>query len=349
VRALVVFPGRGSYGPTELGTLGRAPTDVRDQVVAAIDAPRAERGLSSVLDLDARPKFDPAVHLPGENASALIVACGLVDHLLLERAGVQVVGVTGNSLGFYTALVAAGVLSLEDGARLVDGMAALQVELGSGGQLIYPLTDPETWRKDPARVAAVEAALGATEGAHRSVELAAFSVLAGDDAALAALEARLPKVAHGGRTYPFRLQHHLAFHTPLVASVAEAARERIQLEWRAPKTQLVLGNGALASPWSTDPRELAAYTLGEQVVTPFQVATAVRVGLRELAPDVVILAGPGESIGGAIGAVMVEEGWRGIRSKDQFLARQKESPVLLALGRPEQRALALAKVEAKSS
>ena len=55
--------------------------------------------------------------------------------------------------------------------------------------------------------------------------------------------------------------------------------------------------------------------------------------LREFAPDHVILPGPGNTLGGIVGQVMVREGWRGVRSKDDFLALQAvESPFVLSLG-----------------
>jgi malonyl CoA-acyl carrier protein transacylase len=348
-RALLVFPGRGSYSAPELGTLGRIAESSSDaravvaEVAAAIDAPRARRGLPSVLELDAAAKLDPALHLAGENASALIVACGLVDARLVERGGALApCGFVGNSLGFYTALAAAGSLSLADVATLIDEVTALQKERGRGGQTIYPLVDDKTWLRDVAKEVQIELALAEVPGARLSVELGAFAVLAGDDTSLDRLDALLPRVLHGGREYPVRLKGHLAFHTELLAPVAESARERLAgLAWRAPRAHVVTGTAEVVSPWSCDTAALAAYTLGPQITTTFRLATALRVGLRELAPELVVLAGPGESIGGAIGAAIAADGWRGIRSKDEFTARQKTDPVVLSLGRADQRLRAL--------
>lgn len=338
-RILVVFPGRGSYGPAELGSLrrlaGSSPEAARavDEVAAAMDAPRREKGRPSILDLDAAPAFDPEIHLAGENASALIVACGLADFLLLSRAGATIVGVTGNSLGFYTALGASGVLSLEDVGTLVEEMASLQTGRGQGGQVIVPVSD-ENWRPDPARVRAVDDAI-ASGAAWLSVDLGSFRVLGARDAEV--LAASLPKARLGGREYPMVLAKHKAFHTPLVADVAESVTASWKLDWRAPSCHLLLGNGAIVTPWSADPQALAAYTLREQVVTPFRLATALRAGLRELAPDALVLTGPGESIGGSLGAAILQEGWRGLRQRDAFRRRQTDDPVLLSLARPDQR------------
>jgi len=97
---------------------------------------------------------------------------------------------------------------------------------------------------------------------------------------------------------------------------------------------LVDGRGARWTPWSTDPAALREYTLGDQVVTPYRFATSVRVALREIAPDLLVLPGPGNSLGGVCGQLMVAEGYRGIRTRADFEAAQRsERPVLLSMGR----------------
>ena len=342
-RPLVVFPGRGSYGPAELGTLGRlasaspAAKRIAGEVIGAMDAPRRKKGRPSIAELDAARSFDPAVHLAGENASALIVACGLVDALLLRQAGATIAAVTGNSLGFYTALGASGALSLEDTARLVEEMASLQVEHGRGGQVIVPVAG-EDWRTDEALRQSADDAVGSGE-AWLSVDLGSFRVLGAADPA--ALAGRLPKTRHGGREYPIVLHGHKAFHTPLVEAVAEAVRDSWSLDWRRPACHLLLGNGAIATPWSADPRALADYTLREQVVTPFRLAAAIRTGLRELAPDALVLASPGESIGGSLGAAILTEGFRGLDDREAFRRQQEDAPLLFSLARPAQRAALL--------
>lgn len=338
----VVFPGRGSYGPAELGSLAHLAASsanaarVVGDVVAAMDAPRREAGRISVAELDASTKFDPETHLAGENASALIVACGLAEMLLLESAGASIAGVTGNSLGFYTALGACGVLSLEDTGRLVDEMATLQGLHGDGGQVLLPVAGDD-WLPDVECVRAAGDAIAAGT-AWLSVDLGSFRVLGARDAA--ALATSLPKKRLGGREYPVVLAGHRAFHTPLVSRVADAVTASWSLDWRAPKHHLILGNGAVVTPWSADPRALAQYTLREQVVTPFRLAAAIRTGLRELAPDAIVLTGPGESIGGSLGAAMIAEGFRGLRDRDAFRKRQSADPLLLSLARPDQRARA---------
>src|SRR5581483_692540 len=157
--------------------------------------------------------------------------------------------------------------------------------------------------------------------------------------ALGAVLETLGKLRLGGRDYPLVLEGHHAYHTPLVATVAErAAVELADLRFGTPGVHLVDGRGALHTPWSSDARELAAYTLGHQLTEAFDLTSALRVGLRELAPEAVVLLGPGESIGGAIGQVLVAERFWGVDSKDAFQKRQRENPALYALGRADQRA-----------
>jgi hypothetical protein len=120
-----------------------------------------------------------------------------------------------------------------------------------------------------------------------------------------------------------------------VAHVAQAARERLgDLGWRAPSATLIDGRGARWTPWSTDPAELRDYTLGQQVTSPYRFALSVRVALREEAPDVLLLPGPGNSLGGVCGQLVVAEGYRGVRSREEFEAAQRsEAPIVLSMRR----------------
>ena len=123
--------------------------------------------------------------------------------------------------------------------------------------------------------------------------------------------------------------------TPLLEDVARQARERFaDLHWQRPTHTLIDGRGHRHSPWSADPAALADYTLGAQVVDTFDFSCALRVALRELAPEQLILPGPGNSLGGVCGQVLVAEGWRGVRSKEDFDELQSgESSVLSSLWR----------------
>jgi acyl transferase domain-containing protein len=305
---------------------------------------RTEYGLEPLLELDGATTFDPPRHLRAANAWPLTFLASLLD---AERAEVdhEIVAVIGNSMGWYTALAVCGALPFDDAFRLVQEMAILQEQAlpdgGMGGQVIYPLLDA-SWAPAPDLRAAVAGVIGESaetgNGVGRifqSIDLGGYAVLAGDDQGVATLIDRLPPVRVGERLFPLRLALHGPYHCPLVEHVAEVAADRLAgLGWRRPVTTLIDGRGVRFSPWSTDPAGLREYTLGEQVTTPFRFATSMRVALREYAPDVVVLPGPGNSLGGICGQLMVGEGYRGIRSRAAFEAAQRsETPLVLSMGR----------------
>jgi [acyl-carrier-protein] S-malonyltransferase len=170
---------------------------------------------------------------------------------------------------------------------------------------------------------------------HRSVELGGYAILAGTEQGVRALLAQLPPIRLGERQFPLRLALHGPDHTPLMGHIAVAAKRRLAgLEWRVPETTLIDGRGRRFTPWSTDPQELASYTLDEQLVSRYDFATALRVALREYAPDVLLLPGPGSSLGGIVGQIVVAEGYRGIRSRAAFEATQTgPQPLVLSMRR----------------
>ena len=84
---------------------------------------------------------------------------------------------------------------------------------------------------------------------------------------------------------------------------------------------------------------LRDYTLGHQVVEPYDLAAAIRVAAREFMPDVFIVLGPGNTLGGAVAQSLVSVSWRGMTGKADFKARQEKDPLLLSMGVEEQRAL----------
>jgi acyl transferase domain-containing protein len=128
---------------------------------------------------------------------------------------------------------------------------------------------------------------------------------------------------------------HGPYHTPLVQGVADRAREQLaRLQFEAPRVTLVDGRGVRHTPWSTDPRDLLEYTLGAQIVTPYDFALSVRVALREYAPDHLVAPGPGNTLGGVAGQILIAEGWRGIRERADFdRVQQGEQPILVSMRR----------------
>ena len=329
MRALLVCPGRGSDTERTLRSLPEA-----HPFVERAEALRREYGFPSLVELDRAPKFDAKTHLSPVNASALIWLVSMLDS---EQAGREheIAAVAGNSMGWYTALAVAGALDFDDGFRLMQELAILQQEHPAGGQILFPQVD-EHWRRDAKLVGALEEALASSGGeAFPSIRLGGQAVLAGSEAGIAHLLRALPKVKLGQNSYPLRLVGHGPYHTPLVQPVAEKAQARLaRLAWGKPRVALIDGSGKRHSPWSASPEALRDYTLGPELTTPYDVTLSVRVGLREYAPDRIVLPGPGNPLGSICGQILIEEGWRGLRSRADFDALQAStSPMVHSLRR----------------
>ena len=329
---LVVCPGRGTYGATELGTFAR---HAGHPDLARFDAMRAANGAPTLSELDGAARFSPSLHASGKNAAPLIYAAGWLDFLALDLARFEVVAVTGNSMGWYTALACAGAVSGEHGFAIADAMGTHSGRHGDGGQLLVSLVG-EDWCAAPTLRTDV-LARAAHHGATLSIDLGGMLVLAGTGAALDALLRDLPPLP--GRA-AMRLAGHGPFHTPLMAESSRAALASLPPEWFGrPQVPLIDGTGRIWRRHATDPAALHAYTFTAQILEPYDFATAITVGIKEFAPDRIVLVGPGDTLGGAIGQTLVRENWLGMRDKATFAARQAADPFLIAMGRADQRAL----------
>ncbi|MEP5576195.1 MAG: ACP S-malonyltransferase [Erythrobacter sp.] len=338
-RAVVIFPGRGSYASGELGYLQRHHS-AQAAMIAALDKKRGQDGAVAAAKLDSLAKFSPSKHLPGRNASNLIYTCAQADFLAIDRQEIDVVAICGNSLGWYLSLAASGALSLEDGAHLVDTMGHMMERDGIGGQLLCPVAD-DNWQIDHDLKARILNAVTETENAFLSIDLGGTLVLAGDDAAIKQLQALLnPDDAHRFAVLP----KHAAFHTPLLSDVAAAARDTLKQElFRPPTIPMIDGRGVIWSPDGSDMAALHNYTLGTQIVERYDFAKSIEVALKEFAPDMLILTGPGGSLGAPIAQCMITHRWRGMLSRNDFADQQKQAPFLVAMGREDQRGMAIAK------
>lgn len=324
--AVVICPGRGTYGPSELGVLAHFPDRA---LLAGWDALRAGQGQQTLSDLDGAARYSLALHSRGDTASALIYAASFGDWLALS--GVDVVAVTGNSMGWYSALACGGAVSPDDGFRLVNTMGTLMQDALIGGQLVYPVVDDD-WRPDPARRAALLEGLPA--GVHLSIDLGGLLVLAGQDDALTAFEASVPALDR----FPMRLTNHAAFHTSLMAPIAAQGRAALPASMvQDPALPLIDGRGAIWWPGASDRAALWDYTLGHQVTEPYDFAAAIRTAAQEFAPDLFIVLGPGTTLGGAVAQSLIQAGWRGMTDKAAFQAEQDRSGLLVSMGRADQR------------
>lgn len=338
--AVIICPGRGTYNKPELGYLQRYHSD-KIGFIGMVDNYRHSQGQAPVSTLDASGAFRAATLTSSENASPLIYTCALADFLAIDRGRYDIVAITGNSMGWYLALACAGALSLENGLRMVNTMGALMQHQGLGGQVIYPLVD-EQWRYSPEQQANLIRVLdkAATEpdvAVYDSIYLGGLRVLAANDAGVGFLLEKLPPVQE---RYPFQLYNHAAFHCPLLNHVPGLARRQLSPALIAtPELPLVDGRGHIWQPLATDPDALYDYTFGHQVVQPYDFSAAIEVAIKEFAPDKLIVLGPGTTLGAPVAQVLIGDHWQGLAGKDDFVARQRRDPLVLAMGIDAQRAL----------
>lgn len=369
LRALVVCPGRGTYNRAELGYL-TTHHGAQKHMLDRLDALRKEQGETPIQELDSAKLFKSREHLAGNNAAPLIYACSYSDFLSIDRDRFEIAAVTGNSMGWYIALACAGALDAESGLELVGGMAKLtsgqetggqeaggngsgekgSSEKGSckkdlGGQLIYPDVNDD-WQPDAERQALIESLLQHSDEdkrLFRSIRFGGYQVLAGPSSAIKHAMEVLPPLDD---RYPLVLPGHSAFHTALMQEASDKALETFGRDFfSAPKVPMIDGRGVIWQPLGTDIEALRQYTLVHQVCETYDFSQAILTGVKEFAPDVIILTGPGATMGGAVAQALIAEGWHEMLSKADFIAQQKDAqakeeyPYIISLGMDQQRAL----------
>lgn len=337
--AVVICPGRGTYNATELGYLGRNFPD--PALLSRLDDMRREMGQEPLSELDGAARFSLSKHSRGDKASGLIYAATYGDFLSINRDEIEILAVTGNSMGWYSALACGGAASSENGFRVTNTMGTLMHEALIGGQLIYPWLDDD-WIPRPDRRAALMALVARIDrkpdhALGLSIDLGGMLVLAGNEAGLRAFEDSADSLRE---RFPMRLANHAAFHTALQAPVAERGYERLPQDlFRQPALPLIDGRGAVWWPGASNLADLREYTLGTQVVEPYDFTRAITVAAREFAPDLFIVTGPGTTLGGAVAQSLILAGWKGMADKDAFKHLQKQQPLLVSMGLDEQRGL----------
>ena len=79
------------------------------------------------------------------------------------------------------------------------------------------------------------------------------------------------------------------------------------------------------------------YTLNDQITCPYNFSKAISVAVKEFCPDKLVLLGPGNTLGGSVGQILVQNQWKSIDSKSSFIKMQKNKPYLISMGIDEQR------------
>lgn len=330
---VVVCPGRGVYTKTELGYLQKYG-GAANPFVASIDEERERLGQVPVSVLDTAPKFQTEVHFRGDNAAALIYTCALLDFAAIDRERYEIVAVLGNSMGWYLTLAAAGALNPAEAFAVVNTMGAMPADVLRGGQILYPVVDDD-WRPSIVQRRIVEDAVQQAEREsggpiYTSINFGGYIVLAAEEQGLQSLMRCLPPQKN---KYPLRLPQHAAFHTKLLAEASRRGMQQLASSWfHSPHIPMIDGRGSIWQPYTTDPAALWRYTLEHQVLETYEFSRSLAVALKEFAPQRLVALGPGGTLPGVLGQILVENQWRGIDSREAFMRQQEQDPFVLSMG-----------------
>jgi len=223
-----VFPGQGSQSLGMLGELADSNASIRATFAEASDG--------AGLDLWALSQSGPEAELNRtEFTQPALLAAGVAVWRALQERGTRVPSqLAGHSLGEYSALVAAGVLTLGDAARLVR----------LRGQLMQDAA--------PAGTGAMAAVLGAEDALVLEVCQQASDdgivvpanfnspgqIVIGGHAA--AVDRALALLGERGVRKTVKLAVSVPSHTPLMREAANRLAEAMgELRWNAPRIPVV--------------------------------------------------------------------------------------------------------------
>ena len=224
----LVFPGQGSQSIGMLAELSELHPSIKATFEEASDG--------AGVDLWALSQAGPEEMLGRtEYTQPALLAAGIaVWRLWQQQGGATPAVLAGHSLGEYTALVAAGALSLKDGAHLVR----------IRGQLMQDAA--------PAGVGAMAAVLGADDALVEAVCMEASGaqvvvpanynspgqIVIGGDAA--AVDRALALLAERGVRKAVKLAVSVPSHTPLMREAANRlAQTMVGLDWNVPALPVV--------------------------------------------------------------------------------------------------------------
>ena len=226
-----VFPGQGSQS-VGMGQALAAASPAAAAVFAEADA-----ALGEPLSRLAWDGPEDVLNRTEQAQPALLAASIAYLAVLRERAGREVATpawIAGHSMGQYSAMVAAGVLSLADGVRLVRERGRRMQASGSGrdGAMAAILGLDEAALPDLVRQASAHGVFGvANRNAPGQV------VVSGERAAIDA-SAEIAKSLGAKRAIVLPVS--VAAHSPLMADAAAGMREVLAaVEFRDPSVQLL--------------------------------------------------------------------------------------------------------------
>ena len=224
----LVFPGQGSQSVGMLAELSELHPSVKATFEEASDG--------AGVDLWALSQAGPEEMLNRtEYTQPALLAAGVATWRLWEREGGPRPSVlAGHSLGEYTALVAAGALTLRDGAHLVRirgqlmqdaapaGIGAMAAVLGAEDALVLEVCEA---------VSGAEVVVPANFNSPGQIVIGGHA---------AAVDAALAMLAERGVRKAVKLAVSVPSHTPLMREAANRLAETMAgLDWRTPSLPVV--------------------------------------------------------------------------------------------------------------
>lgn len=286
-----VFPGQGSQSVGMLDAWGDHPA-VRSTLVEASDA--LGEDVARLIHEGPKDRLDLTT-----NTQPLMLTAGIACYRAwLADTGREPSAVAGHSLGEYTALVAAGALSLTDALPLVRFRAqAMQeaVPVGAGGMYAILGLDAAAVREGCAAAAAATC---------EAVEAVNFNdpkqtVIAGTKAGVEKA-AEMLKAAGAKRALPLPVS--APFHSSLMRPAAERLKERLAATPFQSPSMPVVNNIDVAEAQQPDAIRDALYRQAFGPVRWVEVVQALR--RRGLAH--IIECGPGKVLAGMVKRIDAE-------------------------------------------
>lgn len=225
----VVFPGQGSQ---RVGMLAEAAAEF-----AIVKDSFAEASASLGYDLWGLVAEGPEdqLSLTEFTQPAILTASVALYRAFNERNAISPSAGAGHSLGEYSALVAAGVLSLGDGASLVSKRgAAMQkaVPVGEGAMAVVLGLEDDVVVDICSEISTSEAFVGGV-----NFNAPGQVVIAG---ATGAVDKALNALKEAGARRAMPLPVSAPFHTPLMQPAAEVMAEAFEtVAWHAPSFPVV--------------------------------------------------------------------------------------------------------------
>jgi acyl transferase domain-containing protein len=268
--------GQGTQYPGMTRPLYDANPRYREHLEAATAA------LHPHLSLDLRSVMfgeDPGLHHTSLAQPALFVVSYALGKTLLQ-SGIRPVFGIGHSVGEVAAACLAGVLSLDDAARLVAIRGRLIGSLPPGGAMIA--IDLAAEQAEALVADEPECAIAAVNGP-RSV------AISGAADAVARVHAAVCE--QGGKALYLRVSH--AFHSPLMEPIV--AEFRHELSWLSPgPSEFPLFSTVLAKEVAGP--EMDSDYWANQICSPVKFFDAVQAGRSATSADYVAEAGPRSSL-----------------------------------------------------